>query len=332
MAIDLAVLGAGSWGTALALLLARNGHRVRLWSHRRAHALDMARDGVNKRYLPGIPLPATLTPEPDLRRAIADCSMLLVAVPSHAFPELMGKLAPLLTGDTRVAWATKGLEPDSGRLLHEVAAEYLGPRPLAVVSGPTFAREVATGLPTAVTVAATDPDFAAAMAGYLRNQTFRPYTCDDIIGVQVGGAVKNSLALATGIADGLGFGANTRAALITRGLVEMQRLGAVLGGRSETLMGLAGLGDLVLTCTDDQSRNRRCGLLLGRGRSLQQALAEIDQVVEGIGTAREVRNLALQVGVEMPIVEQVYQVIHQGRAPELAVRALLERQPRAECG
>lgn len=326
----LAVLGAGSWGTALAMLLARNGHAVRLWAHRPEHAAAMLAAGENARYLPGIPLPQGLVPEASLEDAIAGCRDVLIAVPSHGFQAVVEQLATLLGDNGRVAWATKGLEPSTSRLLHEVAVQHLGERPLAVVSGPTFAGEVAAGLPTAVTVAANNTEFGNAMAQYLRGETFRPYTSSDMVGVQVGGALKNVLAIAAGIADGIGYGANTRAALITRGLAEIGRVGEALGGHSETLMGLAGLGDLVLTCTDDQSRNRRCGLLLGRGRTVDQAKAEIGQVVEGVGTVREARTLAGRLGVEMPITEQVYQVVYEGRDPRDAVQALLHRQPREE--
>jgi len=330
--MQIAVLGAGSWGTALAILLARNGHAVRLWGHRPEHVADMLASGANQRYLPDIAFPHGLTPVADLQAATAGCHELLVAVPSQGFPALLRKLAGFIPADTRVAWASKGLEPGSSRLLHEVAQEQLGQRPLAVISGPTFAREVAEGLPTAVTVAANDSEFAACMADYLRGSTFRAYTCDDMVSVEVGGAVKNVLAIATGIADGIGYGANTRAALITRGLAEIQRMATALGGRSETLMGLAGLGDLVLTCTDNQSRNRRCGLLLGQGKNLEQAQQEIGQVVEGIATVREARTLAARLGVEMPITQQVFQVVYGGLDPRMAVQSLLHRQPRAEGG
>lgn len=328
--MQIAVLGAGSWGTALAILLARNGHTVRLWAHRPEHVADMRASGENSRFLAGIAFPHGLTAEAELSAAVKGCAELLVAVPSHAFPALLRQLTDIIPTDTRIAWASKGLEPGSSRLLHEVAQETLGQRPLAVISGPTFAREVAEGLPTAVTVAANDEQFAATMANYLRGSTFRSYTCDDMVSVEVGGAFKNILAIAAGIADGIGYGANTRAALITRGLAEMQRIATALGGRSETLMGLAGLGDLVLTCTDDQSRNRRCGLLLGQGKTLEQAQQDIGQVVEGIGTVREARTLAARVGVEMPITEQVFQVVYGGLDPRMAVQSLLHRQPKAE--
>jgi len=291
----------------------------------------LIRDRINRDYLPDAPFPPGLNATDDLAEAVAEARDVLVVVPSHAFAGTLDRLTGVMHTDTRLAWATKGLEPETGRLLSEVAAERLpDTTPLAVVSGPTFAREVAAGLPTAVTVAATHKSFAAALSRRLHADTFRTYTSRDLVGVQLGGAVKNVLAIAAGIADGLGFGANARAALITRGLAEMLRLGRALGARRDTFMGLAGLGDLVLTCTDDQSRNRRFGLALGRGIPTEQALAEIGQVVEGRGTAREVRRLARRHTVEMPIVEQAYQVMHAGRDPRDAVHALLARTPKAE--
>jgi glycerol-3-phosphate dehydrogenase (NAD(P)+) len=327
----IAVLGAGSWGTALAIRLARNGNPTRLWGHDPAAIAILQRERCHRRYLPGVAFPAGLQPEADLERAIADADDLLIAVPSHAFVGLLQRLAPLVGPATRIAWATKGLEPDSARLLSEVVPEILhAAPPLAVLSGPTFAREVATGMPTAVTVAADRPGFAVALRRRFHAATFRTYTSRDMTGVQLGGAVKNVLAIAAGIADGLGYGANARAALITRGLAEMMRLGKALGAQRQTFMGLAGLGDLVLTCTDDQSRNRRFGLALGRGEKPAAAQQEIGQVVEGLGTARQVRRLAARAGVEMPIAEQTYRVLHAGAEPRDAVRALLERTPKAE--
>ncbi len=330
-----AVLGAGSWGTALAVHLARLGRPVLLWG-RDAGALErLARERHHPRYLPGVALPPEVEPVPDLAEAAARAEgRLLVVVPSHALRELLEALGRIWAGRRRLrlALATKGLEPGTGRLLPELAEAVLGPLPLAVVSGPTFAVEVAQGLPAAVTVASRDAGFAAEVAGWLHGGTFRAYTSDDLIGVALGGAVKNVLAIAAGIADGLGFGANTRAALVTRGLAEMMRLGEAWGGRRETFMGLAGLGDLVLTCTDDQSRNRRLGLALGRGEPLEAALAAIGQAVEGVGTARELRRRARELGVEMPISEQVHRVLHEGLPPREAVRALLAREPKAELG
>ena len=315
----IAVLGAGSWGTALAIQLARNGNPTRLWGHAADEIAPLTTERVNRRYLPDAPFPDGLTATADLAEATAGVRDVLLVVPSHAF------------ADARLAWATKGLEPDSGRLLSELASGRLpGLTALAVLSGPTFAREVAAGLPTAITVAANRKAFADALSRRLHAETFRTYTSRDLVGVQLGGAVKNVLAIAAGIADGLGFGANARAALITRGLAEMLRLGRALGARRDTFMGLAGLGDLVLTCTDDQSRNRRFGLALGRGTPAAQALAEIGQVVEGRGTAREVRRLAQRHAVEMPIVEQTYRVLWEALPPRAAVHALLARTPKAE--
>lgn len=325
------MLGAGSWGTALAIQLARSNGPVTLWGHDAELMADLAEKRVNKRYLPGIPLPDRLMINPDLETSVQVAKDILLVVPSHAFRSVLTAVQPYLAEDARLVWATKGLESGSGKLLHEVAQEVLGDGvPTAVVSGPTFAREVAEGLPTAVTVASTDAQFANDLAARLHSKTFRAYTSDDVTGVEVGGAVKNVLAIAAGIADGLGYGANARTALITRGLAEMMRLGEALQGQRETFMGLAGLGDLVLTCTDNQSRNRRLGLALGQGKLLEEALAAIDQVVEGVQTAREVHDLALSRGVDMPITEQIYAVLYEARKPKDAVQALLTRDQKAE--
>jgi len=337
-----AVLGGGSWGTALALLLARNGQRPRLWARDPAQVAAMRRERRNRRYLPDFSLDPSIALTGDAAEAVRGARDLLLAVPSHAFRDALERIAPQLAPDARVAWATKGFAgesadggapdaPRGARLLHELVAEALGEEvPAAVLSGPTFAAEVAAGLPTAVTVASAHPGFAADLSARLHDSRFRVYTSDDLVGVEVGGAVKNVLAIAAGIADGLGFGANARAALITRGLVELMRLGVALGGRRETFMGLAGLGDLVLTCTDDLSRNRRVGLALGRGESLDAALGALGQVAEGVRTAAEVMRLARRLGVEMPICEQVARVLHRGVAPADAVQALLERAARDE--
>lgn len=327
----IAVLGAGSWGTALAALLAGNGQVTCLWSRDAAQAAAMTASRRNPRYLSEFSLPEELQVQGDIGRAVANAGDVLLVVPTQGFRALLREIAPHLAAEARIAWASKGLEPDTGKLLHEVVQEVLGARrPMAVVSGPTFAREVALGLPTAVTVAATTPAFAEDLAARLHNNYFRAYTSDDVIGVEVGGAVKNVLAIAAGIADGLGFGANTRAALVTRGLAEMMRLGVVLGGRRETFMGLAGLGDLVLTCTDDQSRNRRIGLALAGGQSLAEACASVRQVAEGVHAARTVHDLASRRAVEMPITEQVCRVLYEGLAPRAAVQALLQREHKPE--
>jgi glycerol-3-phosphate dehydrogenase (NAD(P)+) len=321
-----AVLGSGSWGTALAIQFARAGHPTVLWGRDRAALDEMARERRNVRYLPEAPFPDLLGIEPDFERAVRGALDVLVAVPSGALRETLERLRPLLARGQRVCWATKGFELASGRLPHQVAREVLGDGvPIAVLSGPTFAKEVGKGLPTAMTVASPDEPFATELAQALSGQNFRAYTSPDIVGVEVGGAVKNVLAIATGISDGMGYGANTRIALITRGLAEMTRLGLALGAREQTFMGLAALGDLVLTCTDDQSRNRRFGLLLAKGLPSAEAQREIGQVVEGVKAAQAVRAVAARHGVEMPITDQVYAVLYEGRDVREAVRTLMGR-------
>ena len=332
-AAPIAVLGAGSWGTALAIHFARSGKPTRLWGRDRGRLAAMLAERRNERYLPG---PAARFPDAlavclELADALAGANDVLIVVPSQGLRALLTEVAPLLTPVMRLAWATKGLEPDSGKLPHQVAREVLGAeRSIAVLSGPTFAREVDAGLPTAMTVASPDAPFAAALARDLSSANFRAYTSTDIVGVEVGGAVKNVLAVGAGLSDGLGFGANTRVALITRGLVEMTRLGLALGAHRETFMGLAGLGDLVLTCTDDQSRNRRFGLKLAGGASAEQALAEIGQAVEGWLAARAVHGVAAREHVEMPLCEGVYQVLYERKPAREVVRALMRRPIKAE--
>lgn len=330
MGACIAVLGPGSWGTALAIQLCRNGHHVRLWGNEPEQIAELRAHGENRRFLPGIPFPPELVPLDSLGEALAGATDCLAVVPSHAFGAVVESLTTRLPRGIGLAWATKGLEPKTGALLHTLAHQWLPGESLAIVSGPSFAREVGAGLPTAVTVASEDPEFASHIASLLHGGRFRAYTSPDIVGVEVCGAAKNVMAIATGIADGLGFGANTRAALITRGLTELIRLGTALGGRPETFMGLAGIGDLVLTCTDDQSRNRRMGLALARGRSVEQARLEIGQEVEGVVTAQAVRALAQHLGIEMPISEQVYRVLYEGLTPLCAADALLEREAKPE--
>jgi glycerol-3-phosphate dehydrogenase (NAD(P)+) len=326
----MAVIGAGSWGTALAIQCARAGHPTRLWGRDAALVESMRLGRRNTRYLPDAEFPPSLEPVADLRAALAGVRDVLVAVPSHAFRDTLLRIEPLLDDLARIAWASKGFEMSTGLLPHEVAREVLGARPGAVLSGPTFAREVGAGLPTAMTVASRDADFAKELALRLSGPEFRAYTQSDIVGVEVGGAVKNVIAIGSGIADGMGFGANTRVALITRGLAEMTRLGLRLGAQRDTFMGLAALGDLVLTCTDDQSRNRRLGLALGRGHSPAEALRQIGQVVEGVTAASAVRKVAERVAVEMPICLEVYRVMHEGRAVRAALHALMGREVRSE--
>lgn len=326
------VSGAGAWGTALAISLARNGHAVQLWGRYPGHMQELARARCNTHYLPDQPFP-------DLLEVVTDAASIdsvavetvVMAVPCAGLRETLERFRDSIDfSSTGICLACKGLEPGSLLLNHEVAGEVAGAVPVAVLSGPSFATELARGLPTAVTIAADDPDFARRLQGIFHSETLRIYTHDDVIGVQIGGAIKNVMAIAAGAADGLGFGANTRAALITRGLSEIMRLGVAMGARTETFMGLAGIGDLVLTCTDDQSRNRRFGLALARGDTADAARAAIGQVVEGAETAAAAFALAQRHAIEMPITEQVVAVLRGDCTPREAVQALLSRDPKPE--
>jgi len=330
--VDITVLGAGSYGTALAISLANNGHKTLLWGHDPEHIAKLTTDRCNNAYLPGIPLPDLLIPEADLATALSASNNVLVVVPSHVFGSVLEQAKPLLRDDARIIWATKGLEPETGRLLQDVARDVLGDKyPLAVISGPTFAKELAAGLPTAISIAGTDETFTKDMIELLHSdKRLRVYQNDDFLGLQLGGAVKNVIAISAGMSDGIGFGANARTALITRGLVELTRLGEAIGAKGSTFMGMAGLGDLVLTCTDNQSRNRRFGLALGQGKDVLTAQKDIGQVVEGYRNTKEVYALAKRLGVDMPITEQVYKVLYQGVTPHEAARALLAREQKSE--
>ncbi|WP_261831901.1 NAD(P)H-dependent glycerol-3-phosphate dehydrogenase [Leminorella grimontii] len=326
------VIGAGSYGTALAITLARNGHSVVLWGHDPEHIDRLQRDRKNQAFLPDVSFPDSLQLESSLEKAVGASRDILVVVPSHVFGDVLRQVKPFLRPDARIVWATKGLEADTGRLLQDVAREALGNDiPLAVISGPTFAKELAAGLPTAIAVSSSDPHFTEDLQKLLHcGKSFRVYSNPDFIGVQLGGAVKNVIAIGAGMSDGIGFGANARTALITRGLAEMSRLGAALGAEPSTFMGMAGLGDLVLTCTDNQSRNRRFGIMLGEGKSVSEAQALIGQVVEGYRNTKEVWILAQRYGVEMPITEQIYQVLYAGKNAREAALSLLGRTSRDE--
>lgn len=329
---SMSVIGAGSYGTALAITLARNGHKVVLWGHNAQHQAQLQADRCNAAFLPDVPFPDTLSLETSLAAAIGASRDLLVVVPSHVFGDVLEQIKPHLRADSRLVWATKGLEKETGRLLQDVAREILGNTiPLAVISGPTFAKELAAGLPTAIALAATDTLFADELQQLLHcGKSFRVYNNPDFIGVQLGGAVKNVIAIGAGMSDGIGFGANARTALITRGLAEMSRLGAALGADPTTFMGMAGLGDLVLTCTDNQSRNRRFGMMLGQGADVEGAQKTIGQVVEGFRNTKEVKALAARYGVEMPITEQIYQVLYCGKNAREAALSLLGRTRKDE--
>ena len=330
--IAMSVIGAGSYGTSLAISLARNGANVVLWGHEVEHMARLEADRANHEFLPNIDFPPSLIIESDLQKAVQASRDLLVVVPSHVFGIVLKSLKPHLRENSRICWATKGLEPETGRLLKDVAHDVIGDHySLAVLSGPTFAKELAMGMPTAISVASPDEQFVKELQEKIHcSKTFRVYANSDFIGMQLGGAVKNVIAIGAGMSDGIGFGANARTALITRGLAEMCRLGAALGAQAETFMGMAGLGDLVLTCTDNQSRNRRFGLALGQGKEVDTAQQEIGQVVEGYRNTKEVWVLAQRMGVEMPIVEQIYQVLYQGKDARMAAQDLLARDKKAE--
>lgn len=322
------VLGAGSWGTALAILLANNGHDVQLWGRESNDLNAMQQARCNTRFLPEQPFPDNLRITVDFDAAVKTADIILIAIPSSGFRELLKRLQPF---NKPIIWASKGIEPGSNKLLHQVIAEELGENyPCALLTGPSFAKEVASGLPTAIVVAADDKHFADKVMQLFANPQFRPYYSADVIGAEVGGSVKNVLAIAAGISDGLGYGANARAALITRGLNEMQQLGIALGAKPETFMGLSCLGDLVLTCTDNLSRNRRFGLALGQGKTAKEAFVEIGQVVEGSENVTQVAELAQQHALSMPITEHVKHVLEQTMTPKDAVSALFERDLKDE--
>jgi glycerol-3-phosphate dehydrogenase (NAD(P)+) len=325
------VLGAGSWGTALAALTARHGYPTLIWGRNPEQIRAIDQQHENTRYLPGIALPESLKATTDFKAAVSAADLLLVVTPSHAFTETLHALAEHRNPHCGVSWATKGFEPGSGRFLHEVATEVLGGTvPLAVVTGPSFAKEVAMSLPTAVTVHSDNDTFAQEVAEALHGPAFRAYTGNDMLGAELGGAMKNVLAVATGIADGMGLGLNARAGLITRGLNEMLRLNVAIGGRAETLMGLAGLGDLVLTSTGDLSRNRRLGLALGKGQTIKEAVAAIGQVVESVQTVDEVMRLAERYQVELPISQLVQRVLHEEITPAEGLKIILSREQKPE--
>jgi glycerol-3-phosphate dehydrogenase (NAD(P)+) len=331
-----AVIGAGSWGTALAKLLADKGEAVRLWSRSSAHVDALRRDRENRRYLPGAALPANLQPTDDLACCVAGCQCVIMAVPSHGFREVFVRLAPLLQDGALLVSAVKGIEIESGQTMCQIMNAEIARLNrqsrlhVGVLSGPSFADEVAAGQPTAVTIGFADLYAAKEVQQLFSTSFFRAYTSCDIIGLEISAAMKNVIAIAAGIADGLGCGLNARAALITRGLAEITRLGVALGANPLTFSGLGGLGDLVLTCTGSLSRNRTVGLKLGEGRTLQQALSEMTMVAEGVRTTKSCWQLAAHAGVEMPILEQVYQILYEDKPCKAAVQELFQRSLREE--
>ncbi|MEK6662931.1 MAG: NAD(P)H-dependent glycerol-3-phosphate dehydrogenase [Pseudomonadota bacterium] len=327
--MKIVVLGAGAWGTALAISLSAH-HPITLWARDRRQIDAIAATRENVRYLPGFALPDSIALSADLAQAIEGAELILAVVPTSGFRALLTALTQ--TGNTAaIVWACKGFEPGGAKLLHQVAAETLhADVPRGVLSGPSFAQEVARGLPCALTLASNDAAFALEVAARLNNHHLRVYSSSDVVGVELGGAVKNVMAIAAGICDGMGFGLNARAALITRGLAEITRLGLALGGRPETFMGLAGVGDLILTCTGDLSRNRSVGLGLAQGQALQTILEQLGHTAEGVHTCAEVLSMADAVKVEMPITREVYRVMFEGLSPRQALEDLLAREPKPE--
>ena len=331
--IKTTVLGAGSWGTALAKLLADQGYPTRLWARRERMAVAIQNDRENQAYLPGFPLPDTLETTSDLEYALQDSELIVSVVPTHGLREVLQDAAPLIGTGAPIVSATKGIEVDSLMLVSEIFEDILPEsqhRQLTCLGGPSFAKEVAAGLPTAVSVAGHDADVVGVAQKAFTTERFRVYSTEDVVGVELGGALKNVVAIAAGISDGLGFGHNTRAGLITRGLAEISRLAIAKGANPLTLAGLSGMGDLVLTCTGDLSRNRNVGLQIGQGKSLEDILGSMQMVAEGVRTAKSAKALSDRDGVDMPITQEVYAMLYEGKPPLKAVGDLMTRPLRAE--
>jgi glycerol-3-phosphate dehydrogenase (NAD(P)+) len=327
------VIGAGAWGTALAKVLADKGYGVRLWTRHAEHALAMQREGQNARYLPGVRLPAGVGPTSAIDEALAGAEMVVLVVPSHGLRSALDLAAPYLPEGVGIVSATKGIENDTLMFVAEIVEDVLGPAVrsrFTVLSGPSFAKEVANGIPTNVVVASSNDVLCGEVQRAFASERLRVYSSDDPIGVEVGGALKNVIAIAAGACDGLGFGHNTRAALITRGLAEIARLAVAKGGQLLSVAGLAGMGDLVLTCTGELSRNRTVGYEMGRGKKLGEVLSALGHVAEGVKTAKSARDLARKLDVELPICNEVYNVLYEGKAPGRAVEELLTRPLKRE--
>lgn len=323
----ISVFGAGAWGTALASVLARNGNRVMLWGRKEDITSTLTSDLRASKFFQDYVFPDNLVVTTALNDAIEFSDDYLIVVPSHAFRVMLTQLSDLVEKPIRLAWGTKGFDPDTCEMLSSVAQQIFGEKiPLAVLSGPSFAKEVIENQPTAVNIASLNDVFLEDLSHYFHSECFRIYPLHDIVGVQIGGAVKNVMAIAVGIADGLGLGANSRCALITRGLAEMTQLGIAMGAQAQTFQTLAGVGDLILTCSDNQSRNRQFGLAIGSGKNIASAQASINGVVEGYGNVEQVRKLALRHNIEMPITEEIYQVLYGKRTPQEAVHRLLKRE------
>ncbi|HEY5653411.1 MAG TPA: NAD(P)H-dependent glycerol-3-phosphate dehydrogenase [Pontiella sp.] len=327
--MKVAVIGDGGWGTALAMVLDRNGHEVTLWGPFQDYLDEIKTFGENKTYLPGVEIPKSLNWTSDHAEAVAGAELVVLVVPSRFYKPVVKAFKPFIAEDTLVVSATKGLDEDTHERMSEVAEEILE-RPVAVLSGPSHAEEVACGVPCAVAIAASDHAVAERIQQFFVNDAFRVYTLDDVVGVELGGALKNVIAVAAGIGDGMGYGDNSKAALMTRGVAEITRLGVALGARPETFYGLSGIGDLMVTCMSKHSRNRGVGERLGKGESLEDIMASMKMVAEGVWNCQAAKELADELGISVPITEQVNAVVHEGKDPRQAVNDLMSRAPKPE--
>lgn len=328
--MNVTIIGDGGWGTALGILLAAGGHKVTVWGHDPAYLEEMRTTRANRKFLPGIQLPENWNYDGDAASAVRKADAVVLAVPSKFYRHTLQRFAGLIPARAHVVSVTKGLDQQTHERMTVVAEHALKHAPVAALSGPSLADEVARGTPTAVTIACADHGIAVALQHLFNGPTFRVYSADDVIGVEIGGALKNVIAIAAGISDGLGYGDNTKAALVTRGLAEIVRIGRTLGGVRETFAGLSGVGDLMVTCNSRLSRNRGVGERLGRGEKMAAILGGMQQVAEGVWTCRAARELAREVGTELPITQQVYEVCHEGKDPRLAVGELMARDPKPE--
>ncbi|MBQ1935723.1 MAG: NAD(P)H-dependent glycerol-3-phosphate dehydrogenase [Clostridia bacterium] len=325
-----AVIGSGSWGTAISVVLATNGHSVYLWSYFKEESEQLSKDRENKAFLPGVILPENVTCTPSMEEAVSDADLVVLASPSHTVRNVSKSLAPYLKKNQPLLNIAKGLETDTQLRLSEVIRQEIPENPIAVMSGPSHAEEVGRFLPTTNVVASEDESLLTFIQDIFMNKVFRVYTNPDLIGVEVGGALKNVIALCAGISDGCGFGDNTKAALMTRGITEIARLGVAMGASSTTFFGLTGIGDLIVTCTSMHSRNRRAGILIGQGKSLEETLGEVKMVVEGVKTTEAAYALAQKLGISMPIVEQMHAVLFEGHDPKTAAQELMQREKKSE--
>jgi len=327
---NVAIVGAGSMGTAMAILLSKNGNNVTLWSPMKDEISMLKTNKEHITRLPGVKIPESVTFTTDIEMAVKDCDVVVLAVPSQTTRQNCKTLSNIISTDTVVVTCSKGIEDGTCKLLSEIMQEELPHNNIAVISGPSHAEEIARDIPTTVVAASTKIEVAKFLQDLFMTSNFRVYTNTDVIGVELGGALKNIIALCAGISDGLGFGDNTKAALMTRGIAEISRLGVAMGGNADTFSGLTGIGDLIVTCTSMHSRNRRAGILIGQGKSVQQALDEVNMVVEGVATTKPAYDLALKLGISMPITNEAYSILFEGKDPRFAVVDLMSRDKKTE--